>query len=100
MSNLVSGEKILYVLCAVWGVTIIGTLISATRLCYEIERRSGQLKPGSVPRYANVIPVAFNLGVARDDETQRLRRRMNQRLLLILLGFGLFALIVMQFAPR
>lgn len=100
MRQLVSGETLLYVLSAVWGVTIIGTLISVIRLCYEIERRSGQLKPGSVPRYANVIPVAFNFGVARDDETQHLRRRMNQRLLLMLLGFGLFAVIVMLFAPR
>lgn len=100
MIETVSGEQILYVLSGVWGVTIIGTLISATRLCYEIERRSGKLKPGSLPRYANVVPVAFNIGVARDAETQSLRRRMNQRLLLIMLGFGLFSLIVMLFAPR
>ena len=80
-------------LAALWGICSIVLLISATRLCYRIEARSGRplLKHG-LPGYANVVPVAFNLRVARDEETQALRRRMNRRLIAILAGFALIHL--------
>ena len=60
----------LFWLGALWGIASIALLISATRLCYRIEARSGRplLKHG-LPGYANVVPVAFNVRVARDDET-------------------------------
>jgi len=75
------------------GVGMVALLISATRLCYRIEALSGRpfMKKG-LPGYANVIPVAFNFGVAKDGETQALRRRMNARLLAIPGGFILLYL--------
>lgn len=84
-----------FVVCGVWAVAMIALLISATRLCYRIEERSGRpmLKRG-LPGYANVIPVAFNIGVAQDEETQTMRWRMNQRLLVMLVGFGIFYLVL------
>lgn len=82
-----------FVLAGLIGVGMIALLISATRLCYRIEALSGRpfMRKG-LPGYANVIPVAFNLGVAKDGETQALRRQMNARLLAILGGFILLYL--------
>jgi len=80
--------QIFYIFAALWGAASIALLISAARLCYRIEARSGRrpLKTG-LPGYANVIPTAFNIGIAKDEETQGLRRRMNGRLAAILVGF-------------
>ena len=88
-------QSVFFWLSALWGVASIALLISAVRLCYRIEARSGRpmLKHG-LPGYANVIPVAFNLGVARDGETQALRRRMNMRLVAILAAFAGFWLFL------
>lgn len=82
---------VFYAFAGLWGAASIALLISAARLCYRIEARSGRrpLKWG-LPGYANVIPAAFNIGVARDAETQGLRRRMNGRLAAILAGFAIF----------
>ena len=82
-----------FVVSGLWGAATVVALIAAARLCYRIEARSGRrpLRSG-LPGYANVLPVAFNLGVAGDAETQALRRRMNGYLLFILAGFGLFYL--------
>lgn len=86
-------KSVFFWLSALWGVASIVLLISATRLCYRIEARSGRplLKHG-LPGYANVIPVAFNFRVAQDGETQALRWRMNRRLIVILVGFALIHL--------
>ena len=78
-------------LSGLWAVVTIGLLVRAIRICYQIERRSGWRKPGAVPAYAAWIPAILNRGVARDDETQRLRRRMNRLFLLILLLLAAFA---------
>ena len=77
-----------YVITGLLGMAIIVNLIFAARLCYQIEERSGKpmLKNG-LPGFANIIPVAFNFGVANDDETQDLRWQMNKRLLIILGAF-------------
>jgi hypothetical protein len=53
------------------------------------------LKNG-LPGFANVFPVAFNVGVADDVETQRMRWRMIQRMLVIAAGFVFFILVVRQ----
>lgn len=87
-----------YVVSGVWAVGVLLALIRVIRMTYAIEARSGRrpLKYG-LPGYANVIPVALNLGVARDEETQAMRRRMNRRLGAILGGliaFGLFVALV------
>ncbi len=81
-------KPIFFALSGLLGLAMIAALISAARLCYRIEARSGRpLLRNGLPGYANVVPVAFNVGVAQDEETQALRRRMNGRLLAILAGF-------------
>lgn len=82
-----------------WSAATIVVLIYAIRLCYQIEKRSGWRKPGSVPTYAAWIPVIFNWGVARDDETQALRRKMNLLFLAVLVSMILFGTYVMLFLP-
>jgi hypothetical protein len=80
-----------YAISGLWGVAMVANLIAATRICYAIEARSGRpmLKTG-LPGFANVLPVAFNFGVAQDDETQEMRRQMNKRLIIIVVGFVFF----------
>ena len=87
-------ERILfYVISGLWGVATVANLIAATRICYAIEARSGRpVLKGGLPGYANIVPVAFNVGVARDDETQEMRWDMNKRLFIILMGFGFYAI--------
>lgn len=79
---------VFYVISGIWGMAMVLNLITATRICYLIEERSG--KKTSLPAFANVLPVAFNYGVAQDEETQELRRQMNRRLLYIVAGFIAF----------
>lgn len=88
-----TAKSVFFWLSALWGVASIALLIAATRLCYRIEARSGRrpLKYG-LPGYANVIPVAFNVRVAQDGETQAMRWRMNRLLIAILVGFALLHL--------
>lgn len=82
-----------YVISGLWGVAMVANFIAATRMCYAIEARSGKpLLKGGLPGYANILPVAFNVGVARDDETQEMRWEMNKRLLIVLVGFVFYAL--------
>jgi hypothetical protein len=97
MREALQNPAVFFAFCAVWAVVVIGMFISVTRLCYAIEARSGRpfLKNG-LPGFANVFPVAFNVGVAKDDETQRLRWRMIQRLLVILAGFVFFLLVLRE----
>lgn len=80
-----------YAISGLWGVAMVANLIAATRICYAIEARSGRpmLKNG-LPGFANVLPVAFNFGVVQDDETQEMRRQMNKRLIIIVVGFVFF----------
>lgn len=79
-----------FVLSGIVAASMIALLILAARLCYRIEARSGRRSPGrsGLPGYANVLPTAFNVGVARDPETQALRWMMNRMLLGLLGGFG------------
>lgn len=79
-----------------WGLAMIVNFIDAIRLCYAIENRSGisGRQKWGLPTYANIWGVAFNRGVATDDETQELRRQMNRRLWIVLGGFIFFAAFV------
>jgi hypothetical protein len=80
----------IYGLFGLWGLVMVAVFITAIRLCYRVEERSEALRNRTgVPFNANIPAVMFNWGVARDEETQRLRRRMNYRLLACLGGFGL-----------
>jgi hypothetical protein len=80
-----------YAISGLWGVAMVANLIAATRICYAIEARSGRpMLRNGLPGFANVLPVAFNFGVAQDEETQEMRRQMNKRLIIIVVGFVFF----------
>ena len=89
------GSAWFYVAAGIWAVAVIGALIRAARFTYMVEARSGRpLLRNGLPGFANIIPVALNIGVARDEETQGLRREVVKRLLMILGGFVAFALFL------
>lgn len=90
----IQNPTVFMTISGLWGLAMVAILVSAIRLCYEIERRSGWRKPGGLPTYAAWIPVLFNSGVAQDEETQRLRWKMIQRFLTMLVGFGFFYLVL------
>jgi len=90
----IQDPTVFMVVSGIWGLAMVGILISAIRLCYEIERRSGWRRPGNMPAYAAWIPVLLNRNVAQDDETQTLRWRMIQRFVTMLVGFGFFYLVL------
>jgi hypothetical protein len=73
--------------------------IMATRMSYRIEARSESLRNTSgLPRNAMLFHTITNRGVARDAETQGLRRQMNLMLLAavaILLGMGVSASVML-----
>ena len=84
-----------YWFAGLWGVAMVAVLISAIRLSYRIEARSEGLKNTSgVPRKAMWVHTMFNWRVARDAETQAMRRQMNIRFLIILAGFALFSVVL------
>lgn len=81
-----------YWLAGVWGIAMVAIFIQAIRLCYRIEARSEGLRNTSgVPRKAMALHAILNWKVARDDETQALRRQINFLFLLNLLGFALLS---------
>ena len=81
-----------YWLYGVWGIAMVVVFIMAIRLSYRIEARSPDLKNTSgLPRNALWLHVVTNSGVARDEETQALRGRMNRLFLINVAGFALFS---------
>ena len=80
-----------YVLAGIWALGMLIVFIQAIRLSYRIEKRSPDLvnKTG-VPQRAQMFHTVTNWKVAKDSETQELRRRMNLLLLVNLAGFVLF----------
>jgi len=89
-----------YVITGLWGVAVVANLVQATRLSYQVEARSEALRNNSgVPRFARLFEVAFNRGVAQDEETQAMRREINKRLLIILGGFVAFYFFVTLVGP-
>ncbi len=85
----------------IWGLATIALLIPVIRYSYAAERRSYPEKfEGKPPRRANVIAVAFNFpSIARDAETQALRRKMNRLLLIMLALFVVMAVLLFVAAP-
>jgi len=78
-----------YLLCGVWALAILAVFILAIRLSYRIEARSPDLVNRSgFPRKAMMFHTITNMSVARDAETQAMRRRMNRLLLIVLAGFA------------
>ena len=83
-----SGDSF-YLLTGVWGLVMVGILIAAIRLSYRIEARSPDLMNRSrLPRKAMIFHTVTNMSVARDAETQGMRRTMNRLLLANLAGFA------------
>ncbi len=77
-----------FLVTGVWAVVMLAIFIQAIRLSYRIEARSDGLRNTlGVPQKAAMVHTAFNWKVARDPETQALRRRMLLMLLLNLIGF-------------
>jgi hypothetical protein len=82
-----------YMLAGVWGIFMIAVFIQAIRLSYRIEARSPELTNRTgVPRNAMILHTVTNRHVARDTQTQALRRRMNRLLLINLAGFAILCL--------
>jgi len=95
MKEALQNPAVFFAFCGIWAVAMIAMFVSVTRLCYAIEARSGRpLLKNGLPGFANVFPVAFNVGVAKDEETQRMRWRMIQRLLVVGAGFVFFVLVL------
>jgi len=91
---------VFYILSGLWGTAMVLLLISAIRLCHRVEERSERLRNRTgLPMYAKWPQVIANYGVARDAETQALRRSVNSRFLIILAGFALFGLLVWTAGP-
>ncbi|MBU0585277.1 MAG: hypothetical protein KKB66_06130 [Alphaproteobacteria bacterium] len=79
-----------FIFSGVWALAMLAVFIKAIRLSYRIEARSEGLRNTlGVPQKAMMIHTAFNWKVARDPETQALRRRMLFLLALNLAGFVL-----------
>jgi hypothetical protein len=77
-----------YLLAGVWALAILAVFIQAIQLSYRIEARSPDLTNRSgFPRKAMMFHTITNMKVARDPETQGMRRRMNRLLLIVLAGF-------------
>ena len=66
---------------------MLAIFIQAIRLSYRIEARSPDLHNTSgFPRKAMMFHTVTNWNVARDDETQAMRRRMNLLLVLVIVA--------------
>jgi hypothetical protein len=68
------------------GLIALLALVSAIPISYRIEARSNPSRFGRRRfGYTNIWAVALNLGVARDAETQLMRRKILVRLALVAL---------------
>lgn len=80
----------LYMFAGVWAIIMLAIFILAIRLSYRIEARSPDLvNKSGIPRNAMIFHTVTNWKVARDEETQAMRRRMNWHLIAILAGSAL-----------
>ena len=85
----------LYPLCGIWALGVLIIFIQAIRLSYRIEARSPDLVNRSgLPMKAQMFHTVTNTRVARDPETQGLRRRMNLLLLICVAGMAAMALVI------
>ena len=88
----------IYLLAGVWALALLVVFILAIRLSYRIEARSQGLQNRSgFPRNAMMFHTVLNINVARDAQTQAMRRRMNRLLLVIVAGFILLAVAIRLF---
>ncbi len=90
----------IYLLAGVWALAMVAIFILAIRLSYRIEARSQGLQNRSgIPRNAMMFHTVLNINVARDAQTQAMRRRMNLLLLVIVAGFILLAVAIKFAGP-
>lgn len=87
---------ILLLPAALLGAAVLYFLFQATALGFRVDRRSNpeRYAPGAPDRRLNLMAVAINWKIAKDAETQALRRRMNLFLLAALLGAAVAGLLV------
>lgn len=89
----------LYIFCGLWALAMLVIFILAIRLSYRIEARSPELANRySFPVNAQLFHTVTNYRVARDPETQALRRRMNLLLLVCLAGMALMGIVISRVA--
>jgi hypothetical protein len=86
------------ILSGIIGLAIIAVFVTASRLSYAIEVRSGRHESGRLRR-TNIWAVAMNIGIARDEETQALRRKLLTRLGIVALLFVVLAFIAAGIFP-
>lgn len=83
-------------LSGLWAVVTLLLFILMLRVSYKVERRSVPDTFKRWPlRYANPIGVALNIKVARDAETQALRKQLLAYLAAIGVLFVVFILFVL-----
>ena len=75
------------------GLAGLVVFITAIPISYAIEARSDPGKAGRKFGYTNIWAVALNIGVARDGETQALRRKLLKRLAVVAVLFVVLALV-------
>jgi hypothetical protein len=87
--------EVLYLAIGVGAIAIMAVLLLAIRLSYRIEARSpGLANRSGFPRNAMLFHTITNLNVARDEETQALRRQMIELLLIVVVGAVLMVVVV------
>lgn len=83
------------IFAGVWGIAMVIVFILAIRLSYRIEARSeGLTNRSGIPRKAMIFHTVFNLKVARDPESQAMRRRMLRLLAVNAVGFILLGIAI------
>lgn len=78
---------VFFVVAGALGCVAVYQIFQATTLGYRIDRRSHpeRYAPNAPEHRLKLLAIAINWRVARDGETQALRRRMNLKLLAALL---------------
>ncbi len=86
------------ILGGIVGLAILAVFTTAIPISYAIEARSGKHEPGRLRR-TNIWAVAMNAGIAQDEETQVLRRKLLTRLGIVALLFVVLAIIAAGVVP-
>lgn len=81
-------------LAGLFGLLALGAFISAIPISYRVEARSNPARfGGRRTGFTNIWAVVFNIGVARDEETQSMRRKVLIRLAFVAVLFTGMAVI-------
>ncbi len=91
----IAGMSAFAIISGLIGPVNIGIFILAIRLSYAIEARSDPKKAKALFGYTNIWAVALNWRVARDAQTQSMRKRLLVYLAIIA---ALFAVMAVSYA--